>query len=65
MEKGIVFSTTDAKTNGHLHVTTSMGQTLHHCDKIPDINNLREETFILVHGFRGFVQSGLLVLGLC
>jgi hypothetical protein len=25
----------------------------HHCDIIPDINNLREEEFILAHDFRG------------
>jgi hypothetical protein len=26
----------------------------HHCDKISEINNLREDRFILAHGFRGF-----------
>lgn len=26
----------------------------YYCDKIPEKNNLKEEKFILVHGFRGF-----------
>jgi hypothetical protein len=26
----------------------------HQCDKIPDRNNLREERFVVAHGFRGF-----------
>jgi hypothetical protein len=33
---------------------TRVGQTSHHCDKIPDTNNLREERFISVHSFRVF-----------
>jgi hypothetical protein len=28
-----------------------------HCDKIPNINNLRNERFILAHGFTGFSPS--------
>jgi hypothetical protein len=27
----------------------------HHCDKILDINNLKEERFILAYSFRGFI----------
>jgi hypothetical protein len=30
----------------------------HHCDKIPDINNLREEGFILAPGFSPSWQRG-------
>lgn len=38
----------------------------HCCDKISDINSLREESFILAHGFRHFSArlAGLVALGL-
>jgi hypothetical protein len=26
----------------------------HHCDKLPEINNTKEEGFVLAHGFRVF-----------
>jgi hypothetical protein len=29
------------------------------CDKIPEKNNLKEERFILAHGFRGFILWSL------
>jgi hypothetical protein len=37
-----------------------------HCDKIPDVNNLQEERFILAHGFRGFGpwSTGSIKMGL-
>jgi hypothetical protein len=34
-----------------------VSQTLHCHDKIPHINNFREEEFIMTHGFRGFSPS--------
>jgi hypothetical protein len=37
-------------------------QTLHHCNKIPDINNLREEWSILAHTFRDFGSWSLALL---
>lgn len=40
----------DNKTPGMFVIVLA----LHHCDKILDINGLKKERFILVHGFRGF-----------
>jgi hypothetical protein len=40
--------------------------TFHHCDKTPEINNLKEEEFILVFCFRGFSSrsAGFIALDL-
>lgn len=37
----------------------------HHCDKIPEINNLRGERFILAHGVRDYHHLSPLLLGSC
>jgi hypothetical protein len=44
----------------------SIYQTFCHCDKIPGKNNLKEEGFILAHGFRAFRpwSAGSITLGL-
>jgi hypothetical protein len=36
---------------------------LFHCDKIPEQNNLREERFILAHGFSPSGQGGCSSVG--
>jgi hypothetical protein len=40
-----------------------IGHAFHRCDKVSDINNLREERFILAHSFRGFspIKAGRVV----
>jgi hypothetical protein len=36
---------------------TIWGYTFGYCEKIPEINNLREEKFILDHGFRDYYTA--------
>jgi hypothetical protein len=45
--------------------TTWVSYFSHCCDKIPDLNSLKKERFILGHGLRGFSQLliGFLSLG--
>jgi hypothetical protein len=41
-------------SSDYRNLSMCVRQTSCPCDKIPDINNLREDGFILAHGFGGF-----------